>query len=414
MDIRKWRSGQRNKTLLILLFLNQNVIAQSFTLNGSIDGKDTGYAILLYFRDAIKQRRADTVLIKEGKFQFTGDVTGAEFAELTTDPVYNSGNKKYNTAFFIEPGYINISFRDGEANKAVISGSKIQKEYDTLRKYTNQETLELQQLSASYTSIDSLLKNALIDPKTAEVKQKEVDKLYNPILRSKSNKELSYITKHPNSYVSLLMVYTFVGRLPNDSIDVMYSTLSDAIKGSTLDNRFLAYNARVRKAMADEYPFDKLRMNEKAPSFKIYNISTNDSLMVDDFKGKVVILEFWGLYCVPCLKGNPYFEELLKKHGGNSLKIVGININKEREVPELVSYIKKNKFSKWIHVSVDAGVKQQDNLILKGDFSNYVGLGVPRTIVIDKYGNVVYKNYGYSEGDRQKLESIIDIAINKN
>jgi hypothetical protein len=63
---------------------------------------------------------------------------------------------------------------------------------------------------------------------------------------------------------------------------------------------------------------------------------------------------------------------------------------------------------------MDNEVKSISNLIYKGDFNNYAGLGVPRTVVIDKNGKIAYKNYGYSIEEMQKLKLLIDKLVNEN
>lgn len=398
---------QKKLKMGALLFLCQATYGQSFTVKGTIAGKDTGYVTLSYFRDESNKRKTDTVPIKNGRFEFSGAVTGADFAQLYTDATSLSERRKYGTPLFIEPGIITITFINGDADKAVIKGSKSQDEYETLKTSTSKENAEMNRLSASYNSIEDLIKKGLIDPTKADREIKEIDKIYYPFVRAKSNKELLFIKSNPESYVSLLMLYTFVGRLSNDSIDLLYNSISDKIKGSTLDFSFLAYNSRYRKAIAQEYPFDKLVVNETTPRFVIYNSYLGDSTTNDYFKGKVVILEFWGLYCYPCLKANPYIEEIRKQYGNDKVVVIAINNNSDQDMPELISYITRNKFSDWIHVSGESDIKQPDKLIHRGNFSNYSGLGVPRTAIIDPDGKLVYKNLGYSEKDIQNVKLII-------
>lgn len=401
----------RKLNIFVLVFCCQYVNAQTFILEGSICDQDTGYIMLRYFRDATKQNESDTAIIKKGKFQFSGIVTGADFAQLYTNSDNQLRYKKYSTSLFIEPGNISITLKCEGRKKIVISGSKSQKEYESLKKYTSNETNKLSQLSLSYKVLDSLLKNGLINSKDAGDKRNELDKIANPTARTRSNKELKYVKNHQNSYVSLLILYTFVGRISNDSIDLMYTSLSNNIRGSTLDYSFISYYTRYRQAISDSYPFDILKLNEIAPSFSIYNSLKNNSIGGIDFKNKVVVLDFWGLFCFPCLKANPLLEEIRKKYEREGVRIVSINNDREEDMPELVSYIKKNKFSEWVHVNINPEVTQTNDLVLKGEFNNYYGLGVPRTIVIDKYGKVVYKNYGFSPEEFQKLENVVKNAI---
>ena len=259
--------------------------------------------------------------------------------------------------------------------------------------------------------VDSLLKVGLIQPDSAEVLKKKADQMYSQVYREVWNKQIAYLIRYPKNYSSLLLLYSFVGRLPNDSIDLLYSLISDEIKGSTLDNNFLAYYARYRKAISAEYPFDKLSLNEKAPAFIIQNDLSNEQSGPENYKGKIVIIEFWGLYCYPCLLANPHLEKIRKKNNEKDIVIIAVNSNFKEDIPKLKTYIIKNKLTEWIHVNIDPLVSQSDNQMLKGDFSNYVGLGVPRTVVIDKEGNIVYKNIGYTTQDIDRLQSIFEKII---
>lgn len=403
-----------HKVLLIGAFVlqTQNVFTQVFELDGTIKGRETGFAILLYFRDSLKQKKPDTAIISNGKFKFTGSVIDADYANLIVyDSAYTYLGKGYGTSFFLVPGNIKILFDDGHTDEAIVTGSNPQYEYEESKKKTAKEDIEIRRLSMDMKLVDSLLKVGLIQPDSAEVLKKKTDQMYSQVYREVWNKQIAYLIRYPKNYSSLLLLYSFVGRLPNDSIDLLYSLISDEIKGSTLDNNFLAYYARYRKAISAEYPFDKLSLNEKAPAFIIQNDLSNEQSGPENYKGKIVIIEFWGLYCYPCLLANPHLEKIRKKNNEKDIVIIAVNSNFKEDIPKLKTYIIKNKLTEWIHVNIDPLVSQSDNQMLKGDFSNYVGLGVPRTVVIDKEGNIVYKNIGYTTQDIDRLQSIIEKII---
>jgi thiol-disulfide isomerase/thioredoxin len=404
---------QRIIESFVLVFICQNINAQPFTLKGTIKGKDSGYVILSY-KDENNSFQYKVSAINQGKFQFEGRVASSDYAVIDTDTNYIYKGKRYGTALFIEPGIISITFKDGEADKAIVKGSKTQDEFTAFKKSQKKGRDELTRVNIYIDSIRTHLKNGSIDPQTAEQKEKEVLLKLRTLALSLQNSELSYIAKHRNSYLSLNLLRYLTGRISNDSIDALYLSLTEKVKSSSVGYRFIENYSRIRKALSAEYPFDKLKMNEKAPSFFISNTLTNNSMTVDDFKGEVIIFEFWGLSCFPCLKANPLLEAIRKQHGNDKLKIIAINDNQVREIPALVSYINKNKLSEWIHVFMDNEVKSISNLIYKGDFNNYAGLGVPRTVVIDKNGKIAYKNYGYSIEEMQKLKLLIDKLVNEN
>ncbi len=398
---------------IIFILFCQSISGQTFTLKGKISRYDGCDVKLIYFRDGINKNQSDTAIINKGEFLFNGRITGAEYAQLFVYGRQKNNLSEYNTTVFLEPGLINIYFEGAERKKIKIIGSKTQDEYEDFKKTVSHESEMLIKLSKLYNTVDSMLKEGVITPSEAEERRKIIDSKYNPVIREKSNKEILYIKKHPTSYVSLMLLHSFVGRLSNDSIELLYSTLSEKVKGSTIDYSFLAYNARVRKAISKEYPFDLIKINESAPSFTIYKPSGNDSLLRDNFFGKVLILEFWGLYCYPCLRINPLLEQIRMRYGEEKLSIIAVNDNGANELSKITTYINRNKLSEWYHVFINKEIAESNYPGYKGNFYAYLGLGVPRTVVIDKKGKIAYKNYGYSKEEFENMVKIIERVINE-
>ncbi|MEQ1797003.1 MAG: DUF4369 domain-containing protein, partial [Lacibacter sp.] len=291
--------GIKTFTFVLLCFCS---FGQSFKIKGTIYGKDTGFVALRYFRDGINRHIVDTAVVSNGKFQFAGKVTGAEFASFVIDD-----NLFY---FFIEPGVISMSLQSNSVDDVVITGSKSQNEYNLFLKSISKEKLELRRLNKSYQHLDSLIKAGAISPGMFEKKTSEVDIQYTPVFKAQRKKELSYIRRHPDSYVSLYLLLMFVGRLPDNTVDSIYNKLSYKIRGSSLDYKYVDYVTRVRKAFSKEYAFDKLEVGQDAPRFTINKNLETSEFSGNNFKDKLFLIEFWGLYCVPCVKANPKLEEI--------------------------------------------------------------------------------------------------------
>lgn len=177
-----------------------------------------------------------------------------------------------------------------------------------------------------------------------------------------------------------------------------------------MDYKFIDYYTRVQKAFSKEYNFDKLKEGDLAPSFTIKRTTVENELSENYFKRKILLIEFWGLYCVPCLKVNPKIEEIRDKYK-NDVQVIAVNNNGQKEYNQLFSYINKNKLQNWLHVFTNNEIQLKSDLIFKGDFSNYEGLTVPRTILIDKSGKVVYKKNGYSNDGLNELEYLIERLV---
>jgi len=127
-----------------------------------------------------------------------------------------------------------------------------------------------------------------------------------------------------------------------------------------------------------------------APAFTLTDIN-GKSVSLSDFKGKVVILDFWATWCPPCKREIPDFIKLQKEFGSRGLQVVGIALDEPGKVQ---AYASQN----GINYPVLLG---SDDIAWK-----YGGIqGIPTTFIIDKTGKIVSKFEGYRP--REVFESEI-------
>src|SRR4051812_1611677 len=65
--------------------------------------------------------------------------------------------------------------------------------------------------------------------------------------------------------------------------------------------------------------------------FSFKNIDGRKSSL-SDFKGKVIILDFWATWCVPCKAEIPGFIDLQKKYGDRGLQVIGLSVDDSQSV----------------------------------------------------------------------------------
>ena len=117
-----------------------------------------------------------------------------------------------------------------------------------------------------------------------------------------------------------------------------------------------------------------------APAFTLNDLNGN-SVSLSDFKGKVVILNFWATWCPPCKKEIPDFIDLQTQYGSKGVQIVGIALDQPDKVR---AFAQQN----GLNYSVLLG--DQEIAVKYGGIT-----GIPTTIVIDRKGKIVSQFEGF-------------------
>jgi len=112
-----------------------------------------------------------------------------------------------------------------------------------------------------------------------------------------------------------------------------------------------------------------------------------------DYKGKVVLLDFWATWCGPCKIEIPWFIEFQKKYGPAGLQVVGVSID---DTPaKLKPYVAQMK----MNYPVLQGLDHDDVQDAYGPM-----FGIPVTVVISRDGKVCGKHVGLSSKDAFEAE----------
>lgn len=128
----------------------------------------------------------------------------------------------------------------------------------------------------------------------------------------------------------------------------------------------------------------QLRAADAAPAWKLQDIN-GKTVQLSDFKGKVVILDFWATWCPPCRAEIPHFVELQKAYADKGLVIVGISLD-QGGVDTVAPFAKAN----GINYPIVLGDEELT--------SKYGGIeGIPTTFIVDQKGNIVNKFVGFTE-----------------
>ena len=123
---------------------------------------------------------------------------------------------------------------------------------------------------------------------------------------------------------------------------------------------------------------------KSAPSFALQDLN-GKMINLSDFKGKVVILDFWATWCPPCVIEIPHFIELYEQYKDQGFAMVGISLDSQG-VGVVESFARKYR--------INYPILMTDGQVDKA----YGGItAIPTTFVIDSAGNIRRKYIGYRD-----------------
>ena len=139
------------------------------------------------------------------------------------------------------------------------------------------------------------------------------------------------------------------------------------------------------------------KAKKPAPNFTLKDEAGN-SVSLADYKGKVVLLDYWATWCVPCKAEIPWFTEFEKTYKDKGFAVLGVSLDEEGW-KVITPYVDK------------VGAKYK---IVLGDEPTaklYGGVkDLPTTILIDRDGNIILTHKGY--GQKKMFEKAIQQALN--
>jgi thiol-disulfide isomerase/thioredoxin len=117
-----------------------------------------------------------------------------------------------------------------------------------------------------------------------------------------------------------------------------------------------------------------------------------------DFKGKIVVLDFWATWCSPCRAEIPGFIELQKEYGKNGVAIIGASVDGADELAAV------KKFAERFGINYPVVLADQETVRAFGGVDV-----IPTTFIIDRDGRIVSRHMGFTE--KAELEKEIKMLL---
>lgn len=140
-------------------------------------------------------------------------------------------------------------------------------------------------------------------------------------------------------------------------------------------------------------PAAAVTVQDTAPDFTLKSLE-GTNLRLDEYRGQVVLINFWASWCGPCRQEMPLLDRLHQRYVDTGFSVLGINVEGE-EAPARALI---DKIPVTFPVLIDEGQLVSELYRLEA---------MPSTVVLDRDGIVRYIHRGYKPGDEAKYVEVV-------
>ncbi|MCI0920898.1 TlpA disulfide reductase family protein [Sphingobacterium rhinopitheci] len=380
----------KNLLLLLFLFCSVMLYGQGYTLKLKIENQSTNKFTLAYnigddlvidssavpidgwmvFKGNIEEPVVANVIIRNHpKLQIDldqGMIPGPALRLiLSNDIIEVLGDANTLYAATVIGGKANTEWAAIKSEQAMIEGANwlLMKKY-----YATKNTMSAEE---EKTLISTLTEN-----------QKISNELRN-----------QFLEKNPSSLVSLFYLTEMMyAELSLEELKAAYNKIDDTLKSHSYATSIVQLMSNLEKAATGQKAINFQRITNNGEKFNL-----------NDLKGKYVLLDFWGSWCMPCRQSHPHLIELYNKYRGDDFELVGIAFETSKSI-EQANYTWKKAIEedklKYINVLNNTDMDQVDIVTAYGISA------FPTKVLLDKNGIIIARWSGDDPGLDRTLKDI--------
>ncbi len=324
-------------SLFLIISCKDQKNIKSFTLNGTINGDIPNYIYLEY------GRVRDCTVVINNKFQFTGLVENPIEAILTIPPI----SSMVDDWFYLENNIVDIEiYVEKKTKKAYeINFIKVHNITGVNTELIRSDFERFKRLYVSETNWNSKL----------------FQKLNKIIEKNPSNNYSGYILAEQVSKEDLNI----------DQIKYLFEKIdSNALSNTQLES--------IRRVV---YPDLSLEVGKQLVDFNLPN-PKNEIISTKNFRGKVLLIDFWASWCSPCRKENPELLEIYRQFKDNKFEILGVSLDSD--------------VKKWNKAIANDKLIWKNSIDIEGFngeiAAKYNVTGIPTNFLVSENGKIIAKN----------------------
>lgn len=229
--------------------------------------------------------------------------------------------------------------------------------------------------------------------KEGSEEKKEILGQLQPLRKEISTLHKDYMLANPNTFNAIKIAQRSRLSLKLEELNKVYESLGESLK-HTPDG--IALEATINN-------IEKTAIGNSAPLFSSVTLH-KDQVSLDDFRGKYVLLDFWGSWCSPCRQSHPHLIEIYHEYKNKGLEIIAVSHENgpvERQEKSWKAAIEKDQIDLWVHILNN---KEDESL----DIVKSYGISAfPTKLLIDPDGKIIYKSIGATKEIDEKLQEIL-------
>ncbi len=336
------------------------------TLKVKLDLVDFGDTVVVY-RHGHEEL---TFIGKDGKFEFELEVD-TPCAGLLLQPRLLRGDME-DPHFYTIPlvGGESVRVWDKDNTRFDVDGTGFYAEYHQMDLFDENASKELRDITTKYRQMKA--DNNVSD----EERSKYYNEVYTPCYDRYQQTLVDYVKAHPKQEAAIWLIKSVNGL---DNMKEVFSLFDVSVREGRMrplyDSWVKDAEDRLKEEAEDLEAQKKQAAGLEAPVFTLNDLNSKP-LSLTSLRGKYVILDFWGSWCIWCIKGFPQMKEYYAKYPGK-FEILGIDCNDTEE--KWKDAVKKHDLP-WLHVYCP-----KESTLL----ADYGVSGFPTKIIIGPDGKIV-------------------------
>ncbi len=344
--------------IIAIVFLFSCTQQPQYKIQGNVDGLNSGSAVLSKVVDN-ELVTIDSVVVKNGGFEFVGSVDQPEFYVITFADTLDG------IQLFLENKNITIAAGVDSIEKADIKGSELTTVFNGFNEKLFDFNMQFRALYNEYIQANMSGNNSRvkeIEDEYAAVEDQQMEYIKSFVKENSDNVLAPYVTLRFMAYqLEVNELEEIVNGFAPEILETQYA--------STLNERL-----EIMKRVAIGQPFVDFMLND----------TTGNPLALSTIveQNDYVLLDFWAAWCNPCRQENPHLVATYAEYKDKGFEIFGVSFDKTREA--WVKAIKQDGIT-WPQVS---DLKYWDSAAGK----LYAVRSIPHNVLINKEGIIVAKN----------------------